>query len=56
VKLELDRYKDLLGLREKEISQLKAREATFRKQEDALKKKIAQLEHEKHEISQLLVK
>jgi len=31
VKLELERYKDLLGLREKEISQLKVREQNFKK-------------------------
>lgn len=56
VKLELERYKDLLGLREKEIQQLKARELTFKKQEDTWKKKIAQVESEKKELSQLLVK
>lgn len=31
VKLELERYKDLLGLREKEIQQLKGRELNFKK-------------------------
>jgi hypothetical protein len=56
MKQELDRYKDLLSLREKEINQLKTKDTAFKKSEEVWKKKIAQLEGEKKEMSQLLMK
>ena len=56
VKLELERYKDLLSLREKEIQQIKAREVHWKKSEDNWKKKFAHIEAEKKELSNMLNK
>jgi hypothetical protein len=51
VKLELERYKDLLNLREKEIQSLKLSDANHKKSDDNWKKKVSQLEKEKKELS-----
>jgi len=56
VKLELERYKDLLNLREKEIQSLKHSDANHKKSDDNWKKKVSQLEKEKKELSQMLMK
>ena len=49
--LELKRYKDLLGLREKEVSQLKSNSEQMRLNDESLKKRIDTLEQEKTELS-----
>jgi archaellum component FlaC len=56
IKKELDRYKDLLTLREKEIQQFKLRDTSFKRNEDVWKKKMSQLENEKKDLSSLLMK
>ena len=49
--LELNRYKDLLGLREKEISSLNQQIDQLRSKDDGMKKRIDELEKEKTELS-----
>ena len=49
--LELKRYKDLLGLREKEIASLKSEIDQVRTKDDSLKKRVDELEKEKNELS-----
>ena len=49
--LELKRYKDLLGLREKEIQTLKEDIEQMRSQDDSLKNRIDALEKEKIELN-----
>ena len=48
--LELKRYKDLLSLREKEVSQLKNDSEQMRLNDESLKKRVDALEQEKAEL------
>ena len=54
--LELNRYKDLLGLREKEISSLNKEIDQLRNKDDGMKKRVDELEKEKNELSGQLMK
>ena len=54
--LELNRYKDLLSLREKEIESYKKVSKDYDKQVDGLNKKIAYIEKEKKDLSSALLK
>ena len=56
VKQELQRYKELLNLREKEIIQLKTKEVNYKKMEETYKKKLTLMDNEKKELSQMLIK
>ena len=49
--MELSRYKDLLSLREREISELKTEKESVSKTQDALQRKIKELEKEKTDLT-----
>lgn len=54
--LELKRYKDLLGLREKEISSLKSEMDHVKTKDDSLKKRVSELEREKNDLNMQMQK
>lgn len=54
--LELIRYKDLLSIREKDNEKLKNAADIGKRAEENYKRKITELENEKNELNQTLVK
>ena len=49
--MELGRYKDLLGLREREIGELKSDKESQNRSKEALQRKIKELEKEKTDLA-----